>query len=217
MPRRESPVLMFFIKGAVAGAITGVPIGPVNIAVIDTAYRHHLKRAIAVALGGSMADLFYALLGVLWFGPLVVTRPHIPPILYAVSFLPLVIYGISILRSKPVDSSHMSSSENGQKGYFWSGFGLGVALILLNPSTLLAWVVILGTWMSDENQSSGIAAALGVGAGSFVWFAFVAWLAHRGKNFLQKRAGLINRIVGSLLIGLGCYSLGKAILYWVRL
>jgi threonine/homoserine/homoserine lactone efflux protein len=71
--------------------------------------------------------------------------------------------------------------------------------------------------MSEENQQSGIAAALGVGAGSFLWFTFVAWLAHRGKNFLQKRAALINRIVGFLLIGLGCVSLGKAILYWTRL
>ncbi len=210
-------MLIFFIKGAVAGAVTGVPIGPVNIAVIDTAYRHHLKRAIAVALGGAIADLFYALLGVLWFGPLVVTRPHIPPILYAISFLPLVIYGISILRSKPADPSRVSSTDTGQKGYFWSGFGLGMALILLNPSTLLAWVVILGTWMSEENRNSGIAAALGVGAGSFCWFALVAWLAHKGKNFLQKRAGLINRVVGFLLIGLGCVSLGKAILYWTRL
>jgi threonine/homoserine/homoserine lactone efflux protein len=217
LPRSEKAVLTFFIKGAIAGAVTGVPIGPVNIAVIDTAYRHHLKRAIAVALGGATADLFYAMLGVLWFGPLVVTRPHIPPILYAISFFPLVIYGISILRSKPADPSLVSGTDTGQKGYFWSGFGLGMALILLNPSTLLAWVVILGTWMSEENQSSGIAAALGVGAGSFLWFAFVAWLAHKGKNFLQKRAGLINRIVGFLLIGLGCVSLGKAILYWTRL
>ncbi len=217
MPRPESRVLTFFVKGAIAGAITGVPIGPVNIAVIDTAYRHHLKRAIAVALGGAMADLFYALLGVLWFGPMVVTRPHIPPILYAISFLPLVIYGISILRSKPADPTRSTGDDANQKGYFWSGFGLGVALILLNPSTLLAWVVILGTWMSDENQASGVAAALGVGAGSFLWFALVAWLAHKGKNFLQKRAGLINRIVGILLIALGCVSLGKAILYWMRL
>lgn len=210
-------MLKFVIIGAFVGAVTGVPIGPVNIAVIDTAYRHHLKRAIAVALGGATADMLYALLGTLWFGPMVKTRPHIPPILYAISFFALVIYGVSILRAKPADPSRATGSNSGQESYFWSGFGLGMALILFNPSTLLAWVVILGSWMSDEKQSVGIALSVGIGAGSFLWFAFVGWLAHKGKNFLNRRANLINRVVGLLLIGLGCVSMAKAILYWVRL
>jgi threonine/homoserine/homoserine lactone efflux protein len=211
-------VLKYFIIGCFTGAITGVPIGPVNIAVIDTAYRHHLKRAFAVALGGATADLLYALIGILWFGPMVKTRPHIPPILYAISFFALVIYGISILRAKSVDPKVAAGAETeGEKAYFWSGFGLGMALILLNPSTLLAWVVILGSWMAAEERGPGIAVALGIGAGSFVWFAFVGWLAHKGKNFLHKKADIINRVVGLLLIGLGCVSMGKAVLYWWRL
>ena len=207
-------MLKYFMIGAIGGAVTGIPIGPVNIAVIDTAYRHHLKRAIAVALGGALADMLYALIGILWFGPLVKTRPHIPPILYAFSGVALIIYGIMILRSRPV-GPRSDDDDSGSKAYFWSGLALGFALIIFNPSTLLAWVVFFGTWMADVGKMNGVSAAVGIGAGSFLWFAFVAVLASRGKRFLQAKAMLLNRIIGLFLLGFGVYSIGKAAHYWL--
>ncbi len=207
-------MLKYFAIGAAGGAITGIPIGPVNIAVIDTAYRHHLRRAIAVALGGALADMLYALVGILWFGPLVKTRPHIPPILYAFSGVALIIYGILILRSRPV-GPRAEEPEQENQAYFWSGLALGFALIIFNPSTLLAWVVFFGTWMADVDRMNGIAAAVGIGVGSLMWFCFVAVLAHRGKQFLQSKAVLLNRIIGLFLLGFGVYSIGKAGHYWL--
>ena len=76
---------MFFLIGIAAGALTGIPIGPVNVAVIDAAYRHTLRRAIAVGMGGSIADCLYASLGVLGVTPVLKANPSVPPILYAIS------------------------------------------------------------------------------------------------------------------------------------
>ena len=53
----EVSVLMFLLIGIAAGAATGIPIGPVNVAVIDAAYRHTMRRAIAVGFGGAVADI----------------------------------------------------------------------------------------------------------------------------------------------------------------
>src|SRR5256885_1439291 len=55
---------MFLMIGIAAGALTGVPIGPVNVAVIDAAYRHTFKRAVSTGFGGASADSLYAALGV---------------------------------------------------------------------------------------------------------------------------------------------------------
>lgn len=204
-------MLKYFVMGAIGGALSGVPIGPVNVAVIDTACRHHLKRAIAVALGGALADMGYALLGILWFGPLVKSHPSIPPILYAFSGIALLVYGVITFRARPIDTSKVSSDSNADESYFWSGFGLGIALILLNPATLLAWVIFLGSWMADVDRAGGIAAGLGIGVGSFIWFSGVGFLADRGKHFLQRKAVILNRGVGSLLIIAGVYSLARAV------
>src|SRR5512146_181576 len=86
-------VLMFLVIGVAIGALTGVPIGPVNVAVIDAAYRHTLRRAIAVGLGGAIADFVYATLGIVGIGPYLLAYPVLPRILYGLSGVVLIVYG----------------------------------------------------------------------------------------------------------------------------
>lgn len=207
-------MLTYFFIGAAIGAITGVPIGPVNVAVIDTAYRHHLRRAIAVGLGGAIADMLYAFLGIVGIGPLLVEHPDIPPILYAGSGIVLVVYGILTVRAQPIDPTASVGEDDDDTGYFWSGFGLGAALILLNPATLVTWVVIVGSAMAGVTQLEGTAAAVGIGVGSFAWFSLVAYLSDHGKKVLGQKAIWITRVVGIALIGYGLFSIGRACWYW---
>jgi hypothetical protein len=56
-------VLSLFLIGIAVGAVTGIPIGPVNVAVIDAAYRHTFRRGVAVGLGGAVGDFCFSLAG----------------------------------------------------------------------------------------------------------------------------------------------------------
>src|SRR6476659_5912787 len=103
---------MFLVIGVVAGALTGVPIGPANVAVIDAAYRHTLRRAIAVGLGSAVGDAIYAAAGVLGVTPVVQTYPSVLTILYAISGIVLLIYGFLTARSQPVQPA-VPASEPG--------------------------------------------------------------------------------------------------------
>src|SRR5215468_4394279 len=102
-------VLMFMLTGVLAGALTGVPIGPVNVAVIDAAYRHTLRRAIAVGLGGACADFLYSALGILGVTPMLRSYAIVSPILYAVSGIVLLVYGFLTARSQPVAPAHLEA------------------------------------------------------------------------------------------------------------
>src|SRR3954454_8083970 len=104
---------MFLLIGAAAGALTGVPIGPVNVAVIDAAYRHTLRRAIAVGLGGACADGLYSALGILGVTPVLRSYAIVSPILYAVSGIVLMIYGFLTARSQPVAPAANEAHGNG--------------------------------------------------------------------------------------------------------
>jgi arginine exporter protein ArgO len=209
-------LLTYFLIGAALGAVTGVPIGPLNVAIIDAAYRHHLRRAIAVALGGAVADLTYASLGILGLGQLLTAHKAVPPILYSVSGIVLIVYGILTVRAQPIDPGVAGQDDVPGKSYFWGGFGMGIALILLNPATLITWVVIVGTAMADTTRSEGMAAALGVGAGSAFWFTTVAYLANHGKKVLGKKTVWLTRVVGLGLIGYGVFSIGRAVWHLTR-
>ncbi len=204
-------MITLFLLGALIGAGTGIPIGPVNVAVIDAAYRHNLRRAVGVGLGGAVADALYALLGIVGVGPLLLRYPAVPPVLYGLSGVVLVVYGFLTVRSKPLEEEKIEdSTARPVQRHFLSGVILGAALIFLNPATLITWVVIVGSALASTNIYEGTAAAVGIGVGSFVWFTFVAYLADHGKKVLGSRAIWITRIVGLLLIGFGIFSMGRA-------
>jgi putative LysE/RhtB family amino acid efflux pump len=210
---------MFFMIGIAAGALTGVPIGPVNVAVIDAAYRHTLRRAIAVGIGGAIADGLYAALGVLGVTPILSANPKIPPILYAVSGVVLLVYGFFTARSQPVapatDSGGSQSKIADPKKEMREGFITGLLLIILNPAAVVTWVVIMGTIIPEPTRLGGIACAIGVMIGSFGWFALVAYLTQKGKNVLGEKAAWIPRLVGIALMVYSVYLLVKAVRYFV--
>lgn len=208
---------MFLLIGIAAGALTGVPIGPANVAVIDAAYRHTLRRAVAVGLGSAVGDAIYAAAGVLGVTPVVQTYPSVLTILYAISGVVLLIYGFLTARSQPVQpalphSSDPNASESTlQRKEVWSGFTVGLALIMLNPAAIVTWVIITTSMPTHDGVLQGIACAIGVFAGSWFWFSLVAYLTHKGKNVLGEKAQWIPRIIGMALMVYAVYLLAKAV------
>lgn len=209
-------MLTFILIGVAAGALTGVPIGPVNVAVIDAAYRHTLRRAIAVGLGGACADGLYSALGVLGVTPRLRLYPSVPPILYAVSGVVLLVYGFFTARSQPVTPAQSDAPKGGDRGdEMWSGFRVGLALIVLNPAAIVTWVVIMGTIIPETTTMNGIFCSLGVVIGSFGWFALVAYLTRKGKHVLGDKAAWIPRVVGVALMVYAVYLIAKAVKFVV--
>jgi threonine/homoserine/homoserine lactone efflux protein len=214
---------MFLVLGVLAGSLTGVPIGPVNVAVIDASYRHTMRRAMGVALGGAIADCLYAGLGIIGVTPVINSYPSVPPILYAVSGVVLLVYGFLTARSQPVapavptdESQTPSQVEILARRELSQGFKLGAALIVLNPAAMVTWVVIIGQLLPQvENNWEGIACAIGVFGGSFGWFSLVAYLTHKGKHVLGDKAAWIPRLVGVALMVYAVWLLAKAVRFVV--
>jgi arginine exporter protein ArgO len=169
--------------------------------------------------------MLYSGLGVIGVTPVLNTYPSVPPILYAVSGLILLVYGFLTARSQPVQpalvphedlDASASHKAIAIRREMWQGFSVGIALILLNPAAVITWVVLIGHLIPPiDNNWQGLACAVGVFCGSFGWFALVAYLTHKGKNILGDKAAWIPRVIG---IGLMCYALwliAKAVRYVV--
>lgn len=211
---------MYLLIGIAAGVLTGVPIGPANVAVIDAAYRFTMRRAIAVSAGAAIADGVCAAGGVLGIGPLLKTYPSVPPILSAISGVVLMVYGFLTARSQPVQPATPPSDGSASDSMLHrreaiTGFKVGVALILLNPAAIVTWVLIMGSMIAPPTRIEGIICAIGVIAGSFGWFALVAYLTQKGKSVLGDKAAWIPRVVGALLMVYAVYLLVKAVRYAV--
>lgn len=217
-------MLLFMLMGIVAGVLTGVPIGPVNVAVIDAAYRRTLRRAIAVGFGGAIADMLYSALGLLGVTPAINNYPTAVTVLYAMSGIVLGLYGFVTLRSQPVQPATPSADLDASASHraienrreMWKGFSVGVALILLNPGAIVTWVVVIGQLVpAIDNRWQGLACSFGVLLGSFGWFALVGYLTHKGKNVLGEKAAWLPRVFGVLLMVYAVYLIAKAVRYVV--
>jgi arginine exporter protein ArgO len=205
-------VLTFLAIGFVIGLLTCIPIGVANVAVIDAAYRHNLARAIAVGLGGAIADGVYSALGIFGLGPVLERNPIVPPILYAVSGVVLIIYGIIILRAPPIlPAAAEAQLPVSRNEHITTGLIVGLLATLLNPSAVVTWVVIVGSYASGVDTYSGLAWVTGIVVGSFVWFVIVAYLADHGKRVLSGHAIWMTRIVALLVAGYGLFSIGRAV------
>lgn len=209
-------MLVFFLIGFAAGALTGVPIGPVNVAVIDAAYRHTMRRALAVGAGGAIADALYCALGVGGITPVLRANPSIPPVLFAVSGVVLLIYGYLTVRTRPVvPVQHEAAHAVRASSEVWAGFKIGITLIVLNPAAIVTWVVIVGSFIPDATATHGLVTAVGVLVGSFLWFALVAVLTQKGKSAFGEKALWIPRAVGIALMAYAVYLLSKALFYFL--
>jgi L-lysine exporter family protein LysE/ArgO len=211
-------VLTYFAIGFVIGLLTCIPIGVANVAVIDAAYRHNVARAIAVGIGGAIADGIYSSLGIFGLGPVLQRHPMVPPILYAVSGLVLIIYGVIILRAPPIlPAAAEAQIPVSRNQHISTGLIVGLLATLLNPSAVVTWVVIVGSYASGVTTGSGIAWVIGIVIGSLVWFVVVAYLADHGKRVLSGNAIWMTRIVAALVAGYGLFSIGRAGRYLLAL
>src|SRR5262249_45345853 len=163
-------------------------------------YRHTLRRAYAVGLGGALADFAYSTLGIVGIGPYVQAYPVVPHVLYAVSGAVLIGYGAITVRTRPVKTIASDAAAAPARGDVWSGLSTGLALILLNPATLVTWIVIVGSskYLAAAGTAGGLAASTGIFIGSFTWFALVAYLTNHGKRVMGDKAVWIPRTVGML-------------------
>jgi len=207
-------VLSFLVIGFAIGVVTCIPIGVANVAVIDAAYRHDLGRAVMVGLGGALADGVYSSLGIFGVGPLLESYPTVPYVLYGISGAVLFAYGMVVLRSPPINIAVGSDAARSQH-HLREGLVLGLAATLLNPSAIVTWVVIVGSYATGISRLDSVGWVIGIVIGSFAWFVVVAYLAHHGKRLLSGKAIWMTRIAGVFVIGYGLFSLGRAVRYFV--
>jgi arginine exporter protein ArgO len=199
-------VLSFLAIGFAIGVVTCIPIGVANVAVIDAAYRHDVSRAIMVGLGGAIADGIYSAMGIFGVGPFLENYPTVPFVLYGVSGAALTVYGVITLRAQPMNIS---------TDHLRDGLVLGLAATLLNPSAVVTWVVIVGSYATGIDRVESAAWVTGIIVGSFVWFVVVAYLANHGKRLLSGNAIWMTRIAGIFVIVYGVFSVGRAVRHFL--
>lgn len=193
-------LLLAALLGIGLGVVTGMPIGVVNVAIVDAANRAP-RFATGIGIGGAIADALHAAVAFLGIGHLVTTQPALVRG-FAIGAACLIV-GYAILAWRAQDRVAPTARDDRRLS---RGIATGFVLTLPNPGALAAWVAVAATLWPTATPAEAIALALGVGAGSAAWFAALArWVGrlavdHPARRVLPKLALVV--LVGIAIAGI---------------
>src|SRR5262249_12844255 len=142
--RGRYEMVLSLLRGLIIGFVCGIPVGPVNAAVIDTALRKCFRRALCIGFGGAFVDFAYSQIAAEGLGTLMAKVPGLTTTFMIVGGAVLVVFGIMTVKAPPVPppEHHVPPAT---KHALVAAFGTGVLMTVANPAALVSWVLLAGT------------------------------------------------------------------------
>ena len=219
-----SPILLAGLTGFFAGMLLSMPIGPVNLAIINEGARRGFKWAALIGLGASAMDVIYCTIAFTGFSSFFDIR-IVKASMEVFSFVFMLFLGVKFLSAKtviaPTQLGRTASRIEERVGAKWhphSAFMTGFVLVLGNMGVLLFWIVAAAyfmshdayftnyEWVEDTIAAKG-AFITGVALGANLWFCSLSYgVARRQKRFSEQALLHMERFSGVCLLGLGFYG-----------
>lgn len=134
--------------------------GPISILVTSNALKGRIKYCNFLAIGSSVSDFLYVILGVYGITHLITDFKNVVPYILGAGSLFILFVGIKIFRTK-FDTGHLDEESilnekhiKGHRGAFYTGFMVN----LLNPTLFFGW-------MASSLSVLSFAASLGFNTG----------------------------------------------------
>ncbi len=204
--------------GFVTGLIASIPVGPVNVTILNEGARRGFRWAILIGAGAVVMEVIYCGLAFAGFSELFQSN-SVRLGMELVSFLLMLFLGLRYMLAKSVAATSRSVTEFEQRLHPHTAFMTGFVRVLGNPAVLLFWITVSATLMShewmDDNWLSKTVCALGAGVGGFSWFAIFSFLVSRKRGHLSANTLLrMSQGSGACLFIAALFLVGKLAREW---
>ena len=196
--------LISIISGAITGFICAVPVGPINVAIMEEGIQSGRKQAFIIAIGALLMEMIYCIIAFSGFATLFSDKIILATV-ELISFLAVTFFGIKYLMidAVTVQGKRAKVVENRLSPHtaFWTGF----VRVLVNPNVLLFWIMISAVLISNQTiqaeWKSRMACVIGAAIGIGSWFTLLVIGSARAKNrFSDKTLVKFSQISGVLLL-----------------
>lgn len=206
--------LQLYLSFLAAALVLVYTPGPVNVLTMSHALHAGWRRALPCVWGGTLAVLLQLGLTALCLNSLLLVSEHSLTVLRWMGAVYLVWLGCKQWRSRTLggdsDAAPAESALTSRRDLFWRGF----ATSGLNPKTLLFFPSFFPQFISADASWSANRQYLVLAATFALLFAggvaSMALFSHRLRHVLQqpRRLRAVNRLMGSLLVGMGAMMAG---------
>lgn len=211
------PIALAALTGFVSGLLLSIPVGPINLTIINEGARRGFWWAFLIGLGAVAMEVVYCALAFTGFASFF-TRGYVKIIMELTSFAFLLFLGLKFLLAKSVSAAakiipvkspieQKIGERIEEKLHPHSAFVIGAVRVMGNPGVFVFWIVLAANFISREwvpaTAEGKLACISGVAAGIFLWFLALSWAVSLGHGRFRESTLLrIERISGLVLLGL---------------
>lgn len=208
------PILIAGLTGFISGLLLSIPVGPVNLTIMNEGTRRGFFWAVMIGLGASTMEVIYCAIAFTGFSSFFDNRV-VKAAMEVFSFVFMLFLGIKFLMAKTVAAPmHISNATDRieerieEKLHPHSAFMTGFVRVMANPGVLLFWIILAANFMSREwvepNLRGKLACVVGVALGTGLWFLGLSYGVSRGHGrFSEKTLLKMEHFSGAMLLGLG--------------
>jgi len=220
MPDYQS-ILLSALTGFVSGLLLSMPVGPVNLTIINGGAQRGFKYAMLIGLGAATMDVIYCTIAFTSFSSFFGIR-IVKTSMEVFTFVFMLFLGVKFLSAKTViaptqlgAAASRIEKRIDEKLHPHSAFMTGLVRVMGNLGVLLFWIVAALYFMShdawftsyewvEDTIAAKAAFIAGVALGANLWFFAVSYMSARGQGRLSEQTLLrMEHFSGICLLALG--------------
>lgn len=192
------------LAGLISGFVVSIPVGPINITIINEGARRGFFWAFMIGLGAMAMDLIYCGVAFAGFSGLFSSK-FMKATMELLSFLFLLYLGLKYLLTASLPATTPTVEAVEHKLHPHTAFWIGFVRVLGNPAVLLFWITVSATfiahdWINDTLPSKMIC-VIGTFFGGLAWFVLLSFLVAKGHGKFSTRALVrMAHISGAILL-----------------
>ena len=216
-----SPIFLAALTGFISGLLLSMPVGPVNLTIINDGAQRGFKWAVLIGLGAATMDAIYCSIAFTGFSSFF-DRHMVKAIMEVFTFAFMLFLGAKFLTAKTVIAPTQLGKAAGriekridEKFHPHSAFMTGFVRVMGNMGVLLFWIVAAAYFMSHEayftsyewvedSIAAKAAFVTGVALGANLWFCTLSYGVSRGRGRFSEQTLLrMEHFSGICLLALG--------------
>jgi threonine/homoserine/homoserine lactone efflux protein len=194
-------VLFAALIGFLSGFILSIPVGPINLTIMNEGARQGFLWAALIGLGATTMEVIYCFVAFTGLASFF-TRGYIKAGMELFSFVFMLFLGIKFLLAKTVESTaHLGAAADKIEARLGqelevrlrphSAFMTGLVRVMGNVGVLVFWIILAANFISREwvtpDWPGKLACVTGVALGTGLWFLGLSWAVSLGHGKFSDR------------------------------
>jgi len=192
------PILVAGITGLISGLLLSMPVGPINLTILNEGTRRGFKWAALIGLGATTMEVIYCFIAFTGFASFF-TQGYVKAAMELFSFVFMLFIGVKFLLAKSVQGPALRLGAAAdrievrleKRLHPHSAFMTGLVRVMGNVGVLVFWIILAANFISREwvtpDWPGKLACVAGVAAGTSAWFTGLSWVVSLGHGKLGEK------------------------------